>query len=361
MASSYRVDVYNRSGVRQAILTDFVSLGYSMRVNDVGSALITLDGSHWLIPMLQKDWILEIWRRPDGGSWGLEFTTLFEDIEWQFTDRPVATLRCFGVISLLSRRIVAWYANTASRSAFTGAKAETIAKTLVRYNLGAYALITNGRLCDGVMSGITFETDSGRGNTLDWYCAYDNLLYSLQDLALVGGGDFSLDKVTVGNYRFTWHDGQLGADLRSKLIFAMNMGNMANPSFSVYEQGAAFRAIVGGQGEDNARQISVVDSAIRSTPDRDAELFVDATDVETSAGLQDRGNKALIENAPRTEFKFSIIQTPRSRYGIDYKLGDLVTAINPYNSANYSAKIVSVGIGFDNESAETITAEVAKI
>lgn len=359
--NSYRLDVYDNNKTLKAIVTDFSSLAYTRNVNKPDSVVIEIDGEHPLLAQLQKDWTIEIWRKAPPNDWRLEVASLYQDLSWKFTDRPRATLKCVGVLSLLSRRIVAYYAGTVNKNEFASKKAETIAKTLVRYNATADASTSNGRLVAGQITGISCEADAATGDTLDWYCAYDNLLTTLQDLTTVGGGDISLDRISVGNYEFRWHLGQLGQDLRSKVLFSLTRGNMANPTYEITELDTAYRAIVGGKGERADRQIQIVNSDNYSSQIRDSEIFLAATDIDTTNGLNTRGLQKLRELSGKKRFDFEVVQTPASQYGVDYDLGDIVTGQNPYNQQNYVMKIESIGITLNSNGEEKISVNVEEI
>ena len=123
-------------------------------------------------------------------------------------------------------------------------------KTLVSYNAGSSATAGNSRLRTGTISGLTVEADGANGNTLDWFCAYDNLLESLQKLAAIAGGDFDLAQTAVGAWQFRWHTGQLGTDRTATAIFALERSNMANPQDQLLRTVEKTACIVGGKGGD---------------------------------------------------------------------------------------------------------------
>jgi hypothetical protein len=93
--------------------------------------------------------------------------------------------------------------------------------------------------------------------------------------------------------------------------------------------------------------------------DNDIEVFVQATDIagEDAAaenGLDDRGYQKLEEMKGKPVFDFDVVQTPKCRYGVEYDLGDLVTAINPRSGASVTMKIVSVTVSLEEQGDESI-------
>jgi hypothetical protein len=262
-------------------------------------------------------------------------------------------------MSKLAWRIVAWTAAYTNRSKFTSAKAETIANTLVKYNITSDATIANGREREGALTGVTVEADGAEGNTIDWYCAYDNLLETLQDLTLVGGGDFDLVKTSSTAWQYRWYTGQLGTDNSSSVTFALERGNMGNPVYIDNRLNEKTVCIVGGQGETSSRTIEVR-TGTNYAAGNNIETFEQATDITTQAGLQSRGDKALAEVEAVKEFSFDVLQIPGCEYGDDYVLGDLVTAVNPYDQTTYTVKVQSVSVSIEKDGTEDINVEMSE-
>lgn len=357
--TDYYLKVFNTSGVLQAVVTDFTALSYLRKVNSAGLLTLTLRGDHSLVSTIQDKWIVEVWRRPDGGAFGRDFVGLYRMGEFYYgDDGPRAVLTCPGALSMLGWRIVAWYAGTANRSKFTAAAAETIMKTLVSYNAGSAATTANGRLRNGAISGMTVEADGAGGNSVDWFCAYENLLETLSKLADVAGGDFDLARTGDTTWQFRWYAGQLGSDRTASVIFAIERGNMANPAYKSLRIDERTVCVVGGDGEDSDR-----DTAVRTGPDyaagNDIEVFLNASGVDTSDGLNARGDAALQEEQAQEQFGFDVIQTPATVYGVHYGLGDLVTAVNPFTGASMTLKIDETAITLDENGAEKIDVRMA--
>ncbi len=358
--ADYRVDVYDTSGNKQAELVDFEFITLTKQVNQPGLLKLGISGEHWLLDSLQDKWVFEVMRKPSGYDWQREFVGIYRWFKWQHGSRPTAEVVCDGLLSKLGWRIVAWTAGYTNRSQFTSQAAETIANTLVYYNAGAGALQTNGRLRDGVISGLGVETNQGGGNTLDWYCAYSNLLNTLQDLAKIGGGDFDLVRTGSTTCEWRWYSGQLGSDKTADIVFAMERGNMANPVYTDDRRKEKTVAVVGGQGEENDRQV-VVRQGSNYSSNNDIEVFVAATDVATTAGLQVRGDQKLDELKAVQGFDFEVLQTEAYKYGVNYQMGDLVTAINPYNGQSATMKVDAVAIALDRDGKETIEVDVVNV
>lgn len=331
----------------------FLSCTYRKAVNAAGLLAFVLDGESDAAALVEDNGIVELWRRDNGNDlpWTRDFTGIVRRRIWRTKDRQTLTVYCPGLLYLLSQRHVLWYAGTADRSVFTSEAAETIAKTLVTYNATATASTANGRLVDGVITGLSVEADAAGGETLDWYCAWDNLLATLQDLCQVGGGDMDLVQTDDAAWEFRWYDGQLGTDRSASVVFALEYGNMAQPVYEDDRLDERNVVVALGQGEGSARA-----TAIRTTGDADAEGTIDARHTTTAAGLQATADAKLVQWQQRQEFSFEALQTKGCLYGKHYVLGDLVTA--RYGGV-YSGtrKVVGVTVAIDEDGAQTITPE----
>lgn len=356
----YKVIVRDTSGDKQAVITDFLTLSYSRRVNAQGIASIAVPGEHSILGSLAHRWQVEIHRRDqqNGVDWYCDFNGLFLDPEHRYTDRPLFKMNCPGQMWLLSTRDVMWTAGTADRTAFSGVAAETIMKALVDYNAGSNATTGNGRVRDGAITGISVEADGGGGNSLDWFCAWKNLLKELQKIAQVGGGDFDLVKTGGASWEFRWYAGQRGTDLSSNVIFALDRGNMANPRYRYNRRNERTVAVVGGRGEEASRDISVVTGPDYSASN-DVEVFVDARNTDSADGRTAAGNRKLDDLRAREEVAFDVLQVPGCLYGKDYcvegVLGDLVTA--KYITST-TQKIIGVTVAVNDSGNESIDVEM---
>lgn len=363
--TDYKIRAYNAAGTLQYELVDFQSLSYRKAVNEAGLGKFVLNGEHPLVGEIADKWQIEFWRRNQGQGidWTCDFYGLFREPDREGAGPGTFTALCPGQLSILDWPIVAWPAGTANRSQFSSTPAETILKTLVGYNAGSNATVGNGRLRTWAISGwtINVEADGAGGNDLDWYCAYDNLLATLQDIGAVAGGDFDLVKTAAATWEFRWYDGQLGQDRSGKVIFAVGLGNMARPRFRQRRLAERTVAIVAGQGEGSGREIAVRTGGNYSVTN-EIEMLVDARNVALgdSGGLNTRGDQALFEKRATDEFDFDVLQVPSTLYGLHYFLGDLVTVRSPYSGSDVTRKIRAVTVGVDTN-GEQIGVEMVDV
>jgi hypothetical protein len=350
MSVEYRIDIKSISGTAQAIIVDYRWLTYAQTVNQIGVAQFEIGGSHDAIQYLGRDAQCEIWKRDtdNGIDWIVDFAGLIQDDLGNRDAEGVDhyTVTVYDAYHLLTRRIVAYYAETNNRSAFTGIPIETIAKSLVTYNFTASGTVADGRMRLATMPGVTVEADSGRGVAVDWSCAWDGVLSELQKLSDLGGFDFAMVKTGPRAWEFRYYPGQLGTDRTATVIFSLNRGNMTTPRLTRTRSQAATVAIVGGQGEESDRAV-VVRTGADYSADFDVETFYNASSFSSEDGLNSAGDAVLVEKGPSEKFAFDTVQTPGTLYGKHYFLGDICTAI--YAGTSYTVQVSGVVITVDSD------------
>lgn len=370
MTAVYELRIFSPTGALLKRVSDFLWLSCAMRVNSPGmiqAGLPTGDPAdsgrdaarRAVIASLTHRGLVELWRKDDamGVDWQRFFGGLFLSQERTWEGNETFTLTAPGYLWLLKTRIVNWPADTANRTLFTAAYAETIMKTLVSYNAGASATVANGRKRAGALTGLTVEADSARGLALDWTCPGDNLLETLQKIAPLGGGDFDLTRQGAAGWQFQYFNDQRGADRTGTVIFSMGRANMGSPQYVYNRIDEATTACVWGQGEGALRQYLTRTGADWAV-DNDNEIFVNASDVETTSASNARGDNYMSENRAREVFTFKVQQTPSCQFGRHYNLGDLVTVVNPFTGASSTQKVSAVTLGLAQDGAETLDIEV---
>jgi hypothetical protein len=365
VGTEYRLDVHTPAGVALATLTGggtggFRTLLYNKVVNGVGLLTFTLDGTDSLIASLADKAIIEVWRRniDTGITWYRDWMGLYRKQRRRYTDHGMFVATCQSPLVLLSWRIVAYKAATGNRSVFIATPAETIMKTMAEYNAGASATVANGRERTANTLGITCEADGGGGNVLEWRCAWDNLLASLQSLALVGGGDFDLVSTGAAAWEFRWYTGQLGTDRSGTVTFALEFGNMANPEYIRDRTNEATVCIVAADGEEAARNVTVRTGADYAA-DNDIEVLHSDGNLKTLPAREAAGDSVLRERQAEHTFTFDVIQDGAKLYGRDYFVGDLVTA--RFDTVEVTRKIAGVTVEWQEDGAEVVTPELAQV
>lgn len=355
--SEYSLHFYNSSGVKQAIVTDFLSLAYTRRVNSPGALNFSIKGDHELLDSIQDKWEVEV--RKDGAS---EIVALFRDEEWTHTDERGSRFAAFcpGIMSILSWRDVNWTAGSANRSEFNDVPAETAMKKLVHYNIGPGATTVEGRAIDGTNASISLQTDASGGDVISWACHGKNLLETLQNVSKVGNGDFDLVKTGASNYEFRFYGSHLGEDKSASVTFSMAYGNMSDPVYRRTRSTEKTVAIIWGQGEGPDRERTST-WGLNYSADNHIETYVDARNIKPgdTTGLLEKGDAVLDDKRARDQFSFKVRQTDGVQYREDYDLGDIVAAVNPFTNASAPVKVFAVTVSLDEDGNENIEAEMS--
>jgi hypothetical protein len=348
----------NTYGDRIGILDRVIQASYVKGVNSTGAFDILLPAEQYSQAKIDLDYLVEIWR--DG---------ILEGVGWirklVFEESATQTLRILGPDqnTVLDRRIVAYAAGTPQ--AYKAGKADDFMKAIVRENLGNLSIAARAYSSLGLI----VDSDTGLGPVVEKGFSWTNVhqvLSELSDAAVTAGTPiyfyvtpfFSL---TTGlGLSFRTFLNQPGADRSvgsaSPLILGYQWGNMTDIvmeyDWSVWDT----HIYAGGQGEGTQRVIVEVSSASETyTVWNRWEKFVDARDQDTLAGVTQRANEALAAGRSRLRFSGRILSLPGSLYGIDWNLGDRITA--EHRGWTLSGIIRSVRISLDSNGLESIEAK----
>lgn len=334
MQSSYQVRLKDKSGDLVAVFTqdNLLRLRVTHQINAVHSHDLSIDATaDDRCDLFETDGQVEVWRRPPGEDWYLEYEGFHRKPEWtrDISGRETFTSYGVGYQDLLARRIVAGYAGS-SETDKSGA-AETVAKEFVDEQ------IVSATDTDRQIANFAVEADAAQGDTVSIQRSYRNLLEVLQEIAAIGGGDFDVVGDGSGGWEFRWYDGQRGTDRRSSLTFSTGYGNMQRPTLTLIPA-TANAVLVLGQGQGDARTWEWRPPSNAPTGQDRYEVARDARDTDTTATLQARGDAVLDELQAVNRLTFRVVQTAGATYGVDYVCGDLIRA--RYRSTNYDLKIV---------------------
>lgn len=358
MSSSYYLAVFDTDSNQVERFADVIELTSYSRVNVPGYIEFVISASHAAIANISHLTLIKLYRKNTDLAliWTLENYGFVLSRAWSYDPALGFVFKVIAVhpLWLLSTRHIAWKAGAVNRSKFTSQPAETIAKALVTYNITSAATIAAGRECDGSLTPmpVTVQADAGSGESLEWYCAYQNLLETLQQLASVGGGDFNLVPSGSG-YEFRWYNCQLGTDRSSSVLFSSERGNLANPIYSLDRREEKTVAIVGGQGEGPLRMVAIRQGLDYATHNA-SEAFLYAVHIATWSGLQSHADRYLLRKRAVPVLSFDVVQTASQFYGLHYFVGDLVTVRNPFTLVDTVSKVAEVTINLKLDSPERV-------
>jgi hypothetical protein len=356
MAPVYKVVVSNSSGIVQSFVTSYFDATISRQVNTYDLFTMSMNAKNPNAAPLVQGAIVSVSRvdKQLGVPEQIEFVGFVRRIDTVYESQTRIAVTCVGMPALLADRIVAYKANVANRSTFAAQRAETIAKNLVNFNIGTNATTANGRVLTGTVTGFATSASAGTGNVLTMSCSMRNLLTALQEVAMLGGGDFDVTYTPPASYTFVWYDGQRGTNRAATVSLSINNGAIAQTTRTDNRMDDFSAVIVGGPGTEAAR---VFYRRPASLPTGTAlrETFINATNQQnaTAAYFNHVGDSALTMQArKRVAYDSTVIQNGAFRYGRDYFLGDLVS-VN-VEGVNITQKVQGVTMSFLDTGEEEV-------
>ena len=187
----------------------------------------------------------------------------------------------------------------------------------VDVNLGLSAVSTR------VMFGLA-SVDAHYGNSVSVQARWQNLLEWLKDTAVQGGDvGFRVDRPGHTALQFVTYAPR---DKTDDVKFSTKLGNVRAGSLKVTSPKGTY-VYAGGSGDLTARLIAEASDAEALALWGRREYFYDINNISDATQLQQAAQKATVDQGATTEFSLEILNTDNQRWGVDYDLGDKVTAI----------------------------------
>ena len=375
MAARYQIILRDQAGAQVAMFTTWRSLLYSLRLNDVGTYQLEIDGDLPIINSFVLDGQVEIRRRDQDASPAIEWYTDFAGFHRtearRHDDRGASIYTSSGVDykHLLSRRAILFRDTTAGAGKL--GPGETVMKEYVNENAGPGA-VSPPRIFAGVFPSFTIQPDGAAGATWEGNKPYRPLLATLREIADATQVDFDIVATAPATFQFQAQAEPLGRDLTTTgldpvtglnaagnppLVFSLDYDNMGQPNYALHRIQEITAAIVLGQGaEGNRVLVERTSPDAADSPWNRTEAIKNANQDENAAALNARGDAFLQELQARETFSFDALQVPSTRYGRDYFMGDKVTARYQTIERNFQIKGVTVRV---QEGVEEIAIEVS--
>jgi hypothetical protein len=181
---------------------------------------------------------------------------------------------------------------------------------------------------------LSLGTLNGFTPTVSFQATYKNVLAVLEALAKSSNIGFRM-RLDVPNKALIFEtyigtDKSVTQTANPYVLFSDEFRNITDPAYTLNSQSYKNYAIVGGEGEGDARIIVEVDQT-NGAPRR--ELWVDAKDLQQGdltltdykAELNQRGLEKLAEAAKTESFEAAAVDTENFEYLTDWDLGDIVS------------------------------------
>lgn len=360
-------------GVYQFDIEDFLAFDSVRKLNDYGTLNLWLP--NYYRTLLKTDGRLEMWRSVNAGRAALEGDTSWlirkPIIDEQPGDQDNYKVQAFDLNHLLTRRYVMYY--TGSAQAQKTGYADNVIKDIVRENMGATASDYTGANARRQLAAtlFTIQVNTSLGQTIYKTFPYRKVLTVIQDIAQDStnrgtwlgfqvvndgsGGAFEFRTfATVSGTDHTYPNGVNPVTLSKKF------GNLANVTYIEDHSEEITAVFTGGQGEASARNIVASYDAARilDSPFAWIEDFNDARNTEDDNDLASENQAALRAGRPRQVLYGDLIDTPATRYGVNYTFGDILTVEHEGTLVNCRIEVVNLGFNGDRE---TVSAKVQSI
>lgn len=338
--ADYQIIVRDSAGGYLTNIQDHLKLDYTLVVNGIGVALLTLP-PHLKPFFFNEDGIIRDQRLEINRTVGQNAAYLEDDAVW-FVRRGVLPgdesdpflITAYHCNSLLATRIVAYDAGSAEAEK-TGLTPEAMLKEIVDENF-----VSPTDTARSLSFYITVEGDSGiGGTTLDKAFARRNVFDVLREIADFSYASgrflaFALTSTSPSLLTFRTFYDQRGFDRRrtrgsriNPVVMGPAYGNLQDVEIE-YDSSDEFTFVyTGGLGEEGARVVGEAEDTARvalSVFGR-RELFVDTRVTDDQNTLDDEAEALLKQNRPRYIVTGKIAQNDESLYGLHYKFGDRLT------------------------------------
>lgn len=329
-------------GQHLATIADYTQFDYVLNCSPgaVGVLELTLD-SAFDTSLLRRDGRIGVWRALNGQPPYLDNGAIYL-IETVAYRSGSTFVRAYHATGLLARRIVAYYAGS-SYADKAAAPADDQIKAFWRENAGAsiVAAVRDGVETQADLSAyVSVQADLGQGASIAKAAARRVLLdvaRELCDASDTAGTYLTCEIIapTESTLELRTYTGQRGVDhtvnSADPVILSESRGNLENATLTIDYHDEATFTDAGGAGERIDRRIQTAFSAARAavSPFGRIERFVDMSNIDTDAALADEADAALEAARPLTTFTADLIETPATTRGVQFDLGDIVTAEHP--------------------------------
>lgn len=391
--SDYELWLTDDAGTRLALLTDKIEtffFSYTRAVSGLGTVNFGVSFREFnakIKPYFRPDWRVDIWRSPASGvKMRREDTFMLRKPHIYTRDDGVEVIQFYGRngIDLLNRRCVIQRAGTSYAKKTDNI--DDMMKEFVRQQMLYGSALDEDGVVDNSRAWpqgeFLVQADGGLGPSVTRDFADRNvfeLLKELKELSIQKNADSSsnrriyfdviprdfTDSTTTVNSPLGWvfqtYADQRGADRTSGVVFSLENENIEKPSYSISHLDETNSVIVRGNGQGLTQIVTSVDDTprIQSSRWNRVEKVISAASETTTAALQDAGRSELTKGKPAEEALVTLLNSPggenapRSLYGVDWDLGDVVPVDYANNQMDMEISIVYVAV--DENGKETIT------
>ena len=312
---------------------------------------------------LMRDGRIGAWRsingRPpylDGGA-----IYLIETLRYTST---ATLIRAYHATTLLDRRIIA-YAAGSTYCTKAAAPADDQIKAFVNENMlsGIVSADRDGVETQADVSAyLSKQANLSLGASVAKSAARRRLLNVARELAEASTTagtylTFEIVAPTESTLELRTYAVQRGVDRRassgSPVILREQSGVLENAQLEIDWHNEKTFIVAGGQGEGTQRLIATALDTTRMgvSPFGRIEDFADMSNVADSTSLQDDADADLRYGRPSITFTGDLIETPALTRGIQFDMGDMLTAEDPQTNQQYDVRLDVITESMDSNGA----------
>lgn len=367
MSTTYTVYLAQPGGARIMPLARYERLEYTLVANGIGTLTLVVNASDLNWRLLVRDLRIEVWRRVDNGPEYLEGETV-----WFLRRRRRKTtnkvrqiiITAYSATCLLNTRIVA--ANTNSSQATKTAVADNMMKAVVREQLGSLATDPARSLA----TYLTIAPDLSKAPSVSLEFARKTVLDVLQDISQASANHATTptplyfdivaipgisNGVVTTTLEFRTYINQRGVNRTSPsglspVVLSESRNNLTDVELEEDFSDEVTSVYARGAGIDNlALVVNVTDSTrLAASVFNRREKFI-SSQAATAATLTAAATGEVRNGRPRRRFSGRIVDTAATRYGVHWRHGDKVTALDEDDQFDCRADVVSVKVASNTE------------
>lgn len=365
MTTTYEARICDPFGQLLAVVSNFVdnpmgggsALGYTLNVGNVGALRMTLPAT-FDASLLRLDGRIGIWRAINGRPPKLDGDTVFFIRTWEYTEETT-TITAYSANHLKTRRIIDYFAGSVYSSKTIPTAAGDLLKVFVSENMLAGIVAVDRYGVDtqaDISAYLSNQANLGDGQLIAQQCAWRNLDDVIREICdastyagtymacdIVAPTEATLELRTYATVRGVDHT----ASSAQPVILSPEQGSLANCRLIVDRADEVTFAVAGGTGEGIERLIATAfnDTRAAESPFNRIEKFGDYSNVSDATALQSIANAMVRAGRPRIEFTADVVETDGATRGIQYDLGDMITASFRGQQYNCRLDVIEVGIG----------------
>ena len=367
-SARHRLSLFTDIGLGLEDLRQVESFSYYRAANDVGGFKMVMKPD-FDVNLIDVDHIIQFWRQAAGGEELLMLSGFCR--KWGWYEGRNGSDRFFveGVDQndLIDRRIIAYFAEESE--SYKVDFADDLIKAIIRENMGALAAVDEAgrpRAYDADYFSVMADTTEGPSVTRSFAWRYvlpvvQEIAKSSRDLGYPLYFDV-MPSAVPAIFEFQTFIPYLGVD-RSMgsavpVIFSREFGNLGFPRLEEDWFDERNYVYGGGQGEEDDRMIDPEDDVWRMHKSiwNRRECFQDAREESTQIGVANKAYERMQKERPVVRFDADLLDSPTTRFGVDWMYGDNVTA--RYRGREFSGMVDGYSISVDDTGEEDFMARM---